>query len=545
MTKETFKLKDEDGNILRNNRADLGSNGMVATAKYEASRIGVEMIKQGGNAIDAAVAVGFALGVCEPNASGLGGGGFMTIKLKDHKDPIFVDFREIAPQAAVPAIWPLDAEGKVMGDKRTEGGCSICVPGEVAGLLHVHEKYGSKPRTEVMNPAIELAEMGFEITDGLMRDLVGCRKRLERYTEVDNPYIGTFKVGDTFVNPQLATTLKTIRDGGMDAFYKGQMNDSIVEAINRYDGVFAASDLENYAVSVEKPVNGTYRGYEIISSPLPSSGGTHIIQILNILENFDVGHLEINSPEYIHLMSEAFKMSFADRQEYMGDPSFVKVPIEGITSKAYGKRLANKVDFNLAQAFSHDYPEDIEPTDTTHYSIADKEGNMVSVTKTISAFFGSGVVPEGTGIVLNCQARGFAVGQGKANSIGPNKKPLSSMSPTIILKDGKPFAVLGSPGGQRIITAVAQVISKLIDHELPMQEAINSPRMSNGSDEVLLCEGRIDDAVIKRLIAMQHEVEVLDDYDRKFGGVQGIKFNKEGSIEGAADPRRDGVAIGY
>jgi len=542
---DSFKLKDENGNIMRDNRASIGINGMVATAKHEASKIGVQIIKEGGNAIDAAVAVGFALGVCEPNASGLGGGGFMTIKLKDHDSPIFVDFREIAPKNADPTIWPLDSQGKVIGNKRTEGGRSICVPGEVAGLLYVHDKYGSKCIKEVMNPAIQLAKNGFEITDGLMRDLVGCKERLERYAEANNPYLGNFKVGEIFKNPQLAATLSSIRDGGKAAFYSGVINQNIVDSINKHDGVFKGTDLEEYTVTVDQPVRGTYRGYEIISSPLPSSGGTHIIQILNILENFDMASLEINSPQYIHLMSEAFKMSFADRQEYMGDPSFVEVPIEGITSKAYGAKLASKILNDKAQSFSHDCPEDIEPTDTTHYSIADKDGNLVSVTKTISAFFGSGIVPENTGIVLNCQARGFAVGEGKANSIGPGKKPLSSMSPTLILKDGQAMAVLGSPGGQRIITAVAQVISKLIDHGLNMKDAINSPRMSNGSDEILLCEGRIDESVIETLKSFGHEVDVLDGYDRKFGGVQGIKFNEENSIEGAADPRRDGVAIGY
>jgi len=543
--KEIFKLKDDQGNILRNNRSDIGLNGMVATAKFESSKIGVEIIKQGGNAFDAAVAVGFALGVCEPNASGLGGGGFMNVKLSGNPDPIFIDFREIAPKGAKPSMWKLDDQGQVINNQRGEGGKSICIPGEVAGLLYVHEVYGVLSRDEVMAPAIQLAEDGFEITEGLFRDMTECESKLKLHQEIGNPYIGDFKLGETFVNRPLAKTLKEIQENGCESFYKGAIAKQIAQSVQKHDGVMTVDDLDDYKVKVLKPVKGSYRGYEIISSPLPSSGGTHIIQILNILENFNVSEYEINSPEYIHLMSEAFKMSFADRQEYMGDPTFTQVPIDGLTSKTYGKKLAMKIDGKSACSFSHDFPEDIEPTDTTHYSIADHDGNMVSVTKTISAFFGSGVVPENTGIVLNCQARGFVVGEGKANSIGPHKKPLSSMSPTIILKDDKPFAVLGSPGGQRIITAVAQVISKLIDHELSIEDAINSPRISNGSDEKLLCEGRLPKNVITELISMKHEVEVLSEYDRKFGGVQGIKINENGSFEGAADPRRDGMAIGY
>ncbi len=546
--KTEFKLKDKHGNIIRNNRSDIGYNGMVSTAKFEASQIGVNIIKQGGNAIDAAVAVGFALGVCEPNASGLGGGGFMTIKLVENNDPIFIDFREVAPKNALPSMWKIDDDGKVIGDQKNEGGKSVCVPGEVAGLLHVHEKYGRLNREVVMQPAVELASNGIEITDGLYRDLEGCFDRLSRFEENGNPFVAGQKVGDILVNPNLARTLNEICYKGSDEFYKGQIAKQIVDSVNKHGGVMQESDLSDYKVNTLEPVKGTYKEYQIISSPLPSSGGTHIIQILNILEQFDVSSMEVNSPEYIHLMSEAFKMSFADRVRYMGDPDFINVPIEGLTSKAYAKQLAKKIDMEKAISFDHDDPnpyQDVEPTDTTHYSIADHEGNMVSVTKTISAFFGSGIVPESTGVVLNCQSRGFVIGEGKANSIGPGKKPLSSMSPTIILKDGKPFAVLGSPGGQRIITALAQVISKLIDHNMTMEEAIDSPRVSNGSDEILLCEGRINNETLEVLKTLEHEMDVFDAYDRKFGGVQGIKFIKEGGIEGAADPRRDGVAIGY
>ncbi|MCT4564470.1 MAG: gamma-glutamyltransferase [Maledivibacter sp.] len=540
-----FKLTDENGEIIRNNRGDKGSNGMVATARLEASKIGIDIIKSGGNAIDAAVAVGFALGVCEPNASGLGGGGFMTIRLGDSGETIFLDFREVAPALANPSMWQIDDNGDVIGDEKSQGGKSICVPGEVAGLISALENYGTMTLEDVLKPAIQLAEDGFIVSDMFKRDIDNYRNKLLEYEEKGNVFLNDYKVGDKITNKPLADTLRKISEEGTNGFYKGAVADRIIKSIQKHSGIMAIEDLENYGVNELKPMRGTYRGYEIISSPPPSSGGTHIIQILNILENFDISSYEVNSTEYMHIFSEIFKMCFADRLEYMGDPNFAYVPINGLISKQYAKRLARKIDMDKANKYGYDYPIDFEPTDTTHYSIGDKDGNMVSVTKTISAFFGSGVVPEDTGIVLNCQMRGFALGEGKANSVGPNKKPLSSMSPTIILKDNKPFAVLGSPGGNRIITTVAQVISKLIDHNMNIEDAINSPRISNYVDGIMLYESRISSDSIAKLRNMGHDVEMLSEYDRKLGGVQGIKYNDEMIIKGAADPRRDGVAIGY
>jgi gamma-glutamyltranspeptidase/glutathione hydrolase len=514
-------------------------SGMVSTARAEATDIGVTILSQGGNAIDAAVAVGFALGVCEPNASGIGGGGFMTL---NHNNQLsFIDFRETAPSDALPSMWSIDEMGEVIGNAKSQGGRSVCVPGEVPGLLYVLEKYGTMDRKRVMQPAIDLARNGFVVTEIFQKDMMACKEKLSAYKEKENPYLKSYAVGDLFTNEPLAQTLEIISNKGLQGYY--QIGEKIVKSVQTHTGQMLIDDIKTFHVNEMQPLVGTYRGYKILSSPPPSSGGTHIIQILNILENFDIKNMEVNSVEYIHLLSEVFKMAFADRQTYMGDPDFCDVPLDGLTSKAYANKLAMKIT-EESQSFNPDSPFDFEPKDTTHYSIGDHYGTMVSVTKTISAFFGSGLVPEATGIVLNCQMRGFALGEGKANSVGPMKKPLSSMSPTIILKDDKPFAILGSPGGNRIIPIVAQVIIKLIDYEMSIKEAIDSPRITDEATEKILLENRISPTIEKALIEKGHQVERLTDYDRKLGGVQGVRYINN-RLEGAADPRRDGVARGY
>jgi gamma-glutamyltranspeptidase/glutathione hydrolase len=541
---DTFKLKDENGKTICDNRGDKGANGMVAAAKYEATKIGIDIIKRGGNAVDAAVAVGFALGVCEPNASGIGGGGFMNIRMGKSGELVFLDFREVAPEEARPSMWELNEEGKVANNEKSEGGKAVGVPGEVAGLVYACENYGTMPIEELMKPAISLAEEGVDVSDALDIDIKTCSIKLEKFEENGNAFTKYDDTSRHIKNPALAKTLRKIAKEGIDGFYKGEIAEKLVKSVVNHGGSMKISDLENYSVNKIEPVVGTYRGYTVISSPLPSSGGTHVLQILNILENFDMSSFEVNSVEYIHLMSEVFKMCFADRAKYMGDPSFVKVPVAGLTSKKYAKKLADKIEL-MSKSHEYDHPFDYEPKDTTHYSIADRDGNMVSVTKSISAFFGSGVIPEDTGIMLNCQMRCFSHIEGNANTVGSGKKPLSSMSPTIILKDNKPFAVVGSPGGNRIITAVAQVISKLIDHDMTIQDAINSPRITDESNEIIMYEGRISEEVIEALEIRGHKTQEFSNYDRKFGGVQGIRYLEDGTIEGAGDPRRDGVAIGY
>ncbi len=539
---------DNTGKIIRTGRGDTGENGIVSAGKYEASQAGVEIIKKGGNAIDAAVAVGFAIGVCEPNASGIGGGGFMIARMAKTGENIFIDFREVAPKMASSDMWEIDSNGEVANHENVIGGKSVGVPGEVAGLMYALEHYGTMTLQEVMGPAIKLAEDGFVVSPLLAGDMKMHLKDLRKYKASAKVYLKDgkpYKAGDILKNPVLAKTLRKIAKEGKDAFYKGEVAESIIQAVKDTNGIMTMEDLANYKVQVRKPVLGNYRGYQIISSPPPSSGGTHVIQILNILENFDIGSMEINSPEYLHLFSEIFKICYADRAKYMGDTDYTKVPLDGLTSKEYAKKLARKIDMNKSQQVECDDPWLHEHKDTTHFSIADKDGNLVAVTKTINHFFGSYVVTDGTGILLNDQMADFSVGFDKPNSVEPYKKPLSSMSPTLILKDGNPLAVLGSPGGDKIISTVTQVISKIIDHNMKIQDAVDSPRISDDTENEILYESRIYQESISILKKMGHKVVALDDWDRQMGSVQAVKFENNGTLSGAADPRRDGKAIGY
>lgn len=545
VNEEEFKLFDEDGNMIRTGRDDNGENGVVSSAHYDASKVGVEIIKQGGNAIDAAVAVGFALSACEPYHSGIGGGGFMTMRFAETGEVVFLDFREKASMVANADTWPKDENGKYIKYNNMVGGPSVAIPGEVKGLLYALENYGTMSREQVINPAIKIARDGFVVGPAFsdtLKDYYSfynkCPETLEIFYNDGLPY----ETGDLYKNGDLAKSLEIIRDKGEDGFYKGDIAESIVSSVQECGGILTLGDLENYEITVREPVVGSYRGYDIISSPPSSSGGTHIIQILNILENFDIASLEVNSPEYIHLFSEAMKMAFADRAKYMGDTAFLEVPLSGLVDKAYAKELSKKIDMNKSLEYEAGNPWIYESKNTTHYSIMDKDGNMVSVTKTIN--FGSGVTAEGTGIMLNNEMADFDTGEGKANSIEPNKIPLSSMSPTIVLKNGKPFMVVGSPGGTRIITTVAQVISKVIDHGMDIQEAIDSPRFFDGYGEIKL-ETRIYPETVSKLEKLGHKVTPTRDWDSYFGGVHAVVMQEDGTIRGGADPRRDGKALGY
>lgn len=546
---EDWKPFDENGEMKRTDRNAVGEFGVVSTSKFEASKIGRDILKNGGNAIDAAVAAGFALGVVEPNSSGIGGGGFMVIRSAKTGETIFIDFRERAPKKSTPEMWVVGADGKVVGNQKDEGGKAAGVPGEVAGLLYALEKYGTMTREQVIRPAVNLAKNGFIVTPTLSGDMKSQFDKLEKYPETAKVFLNEeglpYEVGDKFVNKDMAKTLEIIIKKGKDGFYKGEVAEAIVKTLNKYDGVFTMEDLANYKPTVKKPVIGNYRGYEIISSPSPSSGGAIVIEILNILENFNVGALQVNSPEYLHLFSEAYKLAYADRAKYMGDSDYVPVPMKGFISKAYAKEVAKAIDLNKSkEGVAHD-PWMYESQDTTHYSIADKEGNMVSVTKTVNGLFGNSVVADGYGFVLNNEMDDFVTGAGHPNSIEPGKAPLSSMSPTVVLKDGKPFMVLGSPGGTKIISTVSQVISRVIDHKMGMQEAIDVPRLYDNTANKIGLETRVSEETIKKLEEMGHTVVKTSDWDRGMGSVQGVLYKKDGTLEGGADPRRDGKALGF
>ena len=545
-----WELWDKENHLTRDKRGTTGKNVVVSSGKYEASQAGLEIIEACGNAIDAGVATGFALFVVEPNATGIACGGCMVIRNKDG-NLSYIDFRETAPKAANPYMWNLNSKGKVINKENLSGGKSVAVPGQVAGLIYAFEKYGSGKLTleEVMTPAINLAQNGFYVTPTLLKDMKSVEEMMAKYPELkslvlkeDNSY---YKVGELYKNEKLANTLKLIAKEGKDGFYTGEVAQSIVDSAKKYGGIITLDDLANYKVEESKPLEGTYRGKKIISSPLPSSGGTHVIQSLNILENFDMSKYQIYSPQRIHLLSETFKMVFADRAKYMGDPNYIDVPTNGLLSKDYAKTLANTIDMNKSHKSREHDPWIYEHEDTTHYSVADKEGNMVAITQTINWTFGSGVVVDDYGFVLNNEISDFAVEADSPNCVDSGKKPLSSMSPTIILnEDDTPFMVLGSPGGARIIPTVTQVISNVIDYNMDIQQAIDTYRMYDNTKNKLIYEEGLTRETISKLKAMGHKVEQYEEgYSKHFGAVQGVVYGDD-LLTGGADSRRDGKALG-
>lgn len=550
---DDFILWNEDGTLTTTGRDATGQNAVVSSGKYEASKIGRTIIENGGNAVDAAVAVAFTLGLVEPNATGLGGGGFMTMRSAETGEIKFINFRECAPAAATPDMWQVDAEGKVIGSQNMSGGKAVGVPGTVAGMLYALENYGTMSRDEIVAPIIELAEKGFTVTPTLSADMNNTYDKLMLYSESGKIFLKDvdgillpYDVGDTFVNKDYAKTLRLIAKDGADVFYKGEIAEAMVKAVQKYGGLLTMEDLANYQVEVMEPVHGTYRGYDIYSSPSPSSGGTIILEILNILENFDVPSMEHDSAEKQHLVGSAFAMAYADRGEYMGDTKYVDVPVNGLANKDYAAKLAAKIDMDTAMTnVLPDDPWMYEHEDTTHFSVADKEGNIVSVTFTVNGYFGATVAADGYGFILNNEMGDFNVGAGHPNSIAGGKTPLSSMSPTIIMKDGEPFAAIGSPGGTTIIATVAQICSNLIDHGMTMQEAVDAPRISGFRDTTLNYESRFSSETIAEMEAKGWTMNASDEFNRSFGSVNAVRYAEDGTLDGAGDPRRDGKALGF
>lgn len=534
-------------------RQAQGTVGVVAAAKPEASQVGVSILKKGGNAVDAAVATAFALGVLEPNASGLGGGGFMIVKLANMKEAVVVDFRETAPGAAKADMYPIGDDGKVVGAANVVGGLAVGVPGEVAGLLYGLEKYGSKKlsRAQIMQPSIDWAKKGIPVTVNLSKIITDELVKINKFPATAKLYSNQglpFETGDTIKNHELAATLELVAKQGKDGFYKGELARKIVAAVRDTGGIMTETDLAGYEPKIRKPVSGAYRGYSIFSTPPASSGGTHVIEILNILENFDMAKLGDGTPAALHVWGEAMKQAFADRAKYMADTEFVKVPLSGLTSKAYAKGLAANIDMEKPmESVSAGDPTKYESGSTTSLSVMDKHGNMVAITKSINYFFGSGVLVPGTGILMNNHMDDFVPKPGSANSIEPGKRPLSSMSPTLVLDpEGKPFMTIGSPGATRIIGAVAAVISNVVDHKMPIQQATMAPRFFRMQSGDYNLEGRISINTKNALEKMGHKVAVKGDWDAFFGGVHAVQYDRSKKmLFGGADPRRDGQAAAY
>ena len=525
---------------------------MATASKYEVSQVGAEIMAKGGNAVDAAVAMGFALGVCEPFTSGLGGGGLATIHTAEGEN-FFIDFREVAPAAATLDLY-VDASGENNGNTQ-EGGLASGVPGEVAGLLYLLEHHGTMSREEVMEPAIRIANEGFTVSAYCANAISDAYEKTQKFPEMSKVYLDEnglpWEEGSVITNPDLGKALQLIADQGADVFYKGEIGEAMVATLAKYDGVMTMDDLAGYEVHELKPVTGDYRGYTVISSPPPSSGGTHLIEILNILENFDVASMEVNSAEYVHLFAETFKLAFADRAKYMADTNFVTVPLGGLTSQAYADKRAQDIDLNVAmEQAAPDDPSPYEHTDTTHFSVADVDGNCVAITKTINYYFGSGVMVDGYGFMMNNQMDDFSTDPESVNKIEPGKKPLSSMSPTVVLKpDGSPFLVLGTPGGSRIFSGVAEVISRVIDSKMDLHTAISVPKIWNCSNKNNLQyeeplkgyeQYALTDETVAKLTEMGHgELKTT-----RSGAFQCIMFMDDGTLYGTADPRQDGKAVG-
>lgn len=549
---EGFVTVDADGNRVTTGRDATSTKAMATASKYEVSQVGAEIMAKGGNAVDAAVAMGFALGVCEPFTSGLGGGGLATIHTAEGEN-FFIDFREVAPAAATLDLY-VDASGENNGNTK-EGGLASGVPGEVAGLLYLLEHHGTMSREEVMEPAIRIANEGFTVSAYCANAISDAYEKTQKFPEMSKVYLDEnglpWEEGSVITNPDLGKALQLIADQGADVFYKGEIGEAMVATLAKYDGVMTMEDLAGYEVHELKPVTGDYRGYTVISSPPPSSGGTHLIEILNILENFDMASMEVNSAEYVHLFAETFKLAFADRAKYMADTNFVTVPLGGLTSQAYADKRAQDIDLNVAmEQAAPDDPSPYEHTDTTHFSVADVDGNCVAITKTINYYFGSGVMVDGYGFMMNNQMDDFSTDPESVNKIEPGKKPLSSMSPTVVLKpDGSPFLVLGTPGGSRIFSGVAEVISRVIDSKMDLHTAISVPKIWNCSNKNNLQYEKplkgyeqyaLTDETIAKLTEMGHgELKTTAS-----GAFQCIMFMDDGTLYGTADPRQDGKAVG-
>ena len=464
---------------------------MVVSSQHLASQAGADILKAGGNAVDAAVAVGYAQAVVNPCCGNIGGGGFMTLHLADGKN-IFINFRETAPASASADMY-LDKDGNLIKDASLYGYLAAGVPGTVKGLDYALEKYGTMKREQVMAPAIKLARDGFILTRADTDVLDTTTARFKQDPEAARIFLkpdgSAFQPGDRLIQSDLANTLERIAKEGPPAFYEGEIPQIVEKASQAGGGKLTAKDFADYTISEVAPVTCTYRGYEFISAPPPSSGGVTICQTLNILEGYDLKAMGFNSADYIHTLTEAIRHSYMDRNPFLGDPAFVKNPTEKLTSKAYAEELRKEIIPGKATPSAQVQPGTgpHEKPETTHYSVVDNKGNAVSTTYTINGRFGAVVIPPGTGFFLNDEMDDFTtkIGeknmyglvQGERNAIAPGKRPLSSMSPTIVTKDGKIFLVLGSPGGSRIISITLQTALNIIDHGMAPQEAVNAPRI--------------------------------------------------------------------
>ncbi len=532
------------------------SGGMVVSADSLATIVGTDILKNNGNAVDAAVAVGFALAVTYPVAGNIGGGGFMVIRTAKGEEITF-DYREKAPAGAKRDMY-LDSLGNFIDTLAQEGVLSAGVPGSVAGMLDALEKYGTMSREDVISPALKLAKEGFKLPYSTSASFSKYYQSFMKYPSTAKIFTNNgnqFNPGDLFLQPDLATTLERIIGHGKEGFYKGETARLITEQMKAGNGLITSKDLEDYSPVIRKPVTGEYRGYKIISMAPPSSGGIALIQLLNILENIDLKKLGHNSSKYVHYLSEAMRRVYADRSEYLGDPDFFKVPVKDLLSKEYAKKLFSGIQVTATPSIEvkpglTSFDESLE---TTHYSVIDREGNAVSVTTTINSGYGAKVVVEGAGFFLNNEMDDFSAKPGvpnqfgllgsEANSIQPGKRMLSSMTPTIVLKNDKPFLIVGSPGGSTIITSVLQVILNVLDFDMDVRTAVDAPRIHHQwyPEHVSVETGVLDELEVRELNASGYTIRDIS----YLGLIEAIKIDQAtGKVSGASDRRGSGMARG-
>jgi len=543
----------------------VARNGMVAAEDAVAAEVGVEILRKGGNAVDAAVATGFAMAVTHPQAGNLGGGGFMLIALPARNKTIAIDYREMAPAAATRNLF-IGPDGEVDNEKARYSRASAGVPGTVAGLIHALETYGTMSLADILAPAIRLAQDGITVPRGLAFELAGNVKRFEKDPSSVKYFLHPegrpYAPGETLKQPDLARTLRSIAAEGRRGFYEGPVADAIVAEMGAGGGLITAEDLKAYRVVEREPVRGNYRGFEVASMPPPSSGGAHLIEMLNILEGFDLKSAGHNSADYLHRLVEAMRRAYADRAKHMGDPDFWKVPVAGLTSETYAERLRNGIDLARASKsadISAGSPPAREGEQTTHFSVMDKDGNAVANTYTLNFTFGSGYSVDGAGFLLNNEMDDFSAKPGvpnafgliggDANAIEARKRPLSSMTPTIVLKDGKPYIVTGSPGGSTIITVVLQVLLNMLEFDMNVMEATAAPRIHHQwlPDTVLTERGIPVDTV--RLLEGRGFILPRGPDGRLMQRILGranTVAKQGGYVFGAADPRSvDAAVAGY
>lgn len=522
-------------------------NGVVSAAHPLATKAGIEVLKKGGNAVDAAVATALTLGTVTPAFCGIGGGGFALLWLANEKRAIFVDYRERSPESASEDMFKLRKDGAVSRNENSMGYKSIAVPGAVAGHSLMIEKFGRLKTKQLLEPAIRHAKKGFTVSKAMAEAWSTSYRKL-KHSRSSTIYLHQgkpFRQGSKIRLSQLSKSLSSIAERGANEFYSGSIGRKLVEDMRANNGLVTAQDLETFKPAIREPIRGSYRGFEIITAPPPSSGGAVIIEALNILETFQFKTTEAMFPRTLHLVSEALMRGFVNCRSNICDPDFTKIPIETLTSKVFAQKLASTISEEKASPMLEPANlSGVPASNTSHLCVIDSDRNIVAATESVECYFGSGIAIPDTGIILNDTMHDFDPRPGHLNSVGPRKIPMSSMSPTIVLKDGEPFLALGSAGSSRIVSSVMQTLLGVLEFDLSIEDALGSPRIHVQGDQ-MQAESRLSKKTIGQLRCMGHDVKAKRPRELYFGGVHAAIVRPDGRFDGAADPRRDGLASGY